>query len=184
MKISAYCTYPVKSIVEEVAGVPPFTSPPLTIQTFHQSGEPYDALFLSNIIYFRLHGLPLIPNRWFGEDMDGNLIAAIGREHIQSIKLLPNTVVILANCYGAESPMVQDFYNVGAAVVIAGSGPNYAGVNVITGVDLLAKEIITALQDNHSAEGALLLAKRKLLFKSWQQPNRDTLGFHIMEKIP
>src|SRR3990167_6594771 len=125
-KVAAYCTLPAKRVVQEVTGVMPFTSPPLTVQSFRQSGEPFESLFNSDIIYFRLHGLPLIPNRWFGEDGNGNLIAVIGKEHIQSIKLLPETVIIVANCYGAESLLAQEFYGVGARTVIAGSGPNYA----------------------------------------------------------
>ncbi len=176
MRVFAYCTLPAKKMVKDAVGIEPLTSPPSTVQTFNTVH-----LIGADIIYFRLHGLSQIPGRWFGEDNDGNLIAAIGREQIQSA-VLDKPVVILANCYGASSPMVEDFYQAGASVVIAGSGPNYASGERITGTDLLALEIIKALKNGLTPEEALKLAKLRLIVSAFRMENRDTLEFHIMEK--
>ncbi len=175
MRVFAYCTLPAKNMVKDAVGIDPLTSPPTTIQTFNT------AQLQADIIYFRLHGLSQIPGRWFGEDHDGNLIAAIGREQIQST-VLDGPVVILANCYGASSPMVEDFYQAGASVVIAGSGPNYASGQRVTGADLLALEVIKALKNGSTPEEALKLAKLRLIVSAFRMENRDTLEFHIMEK--
>ncbi len=162
-------------MVEEATGVVPLTSPPATIADFDNS------LLQADIIYFRLHGFPMMPTRWFGEDEDGNLPAAIGDEQIRAAKL-PSSVVILANCYGDSSPMVQDFYQAGASAVIAGSGPNYASGSKVIGADKLAREMIEALQRGLPVEAALIYAKAQLGMTSYRMTDRDTLEFHIMEK--
>lgn len=176
MKVAAYCTLTAKDIVKEAAGVEPVTSPPLTIQDF-------DPTQLSgvDILYFRLHGLRLIPSRMFGESESGDLIAAIGKEQIEQADLAGATV-ILANCYGAQSPMVDSFYNAGASTVIAGSGQNYASTTRVTGVDLLAKFIIGGLRNGLSLDAAMITAKTRLAMAAFQYASRDTLEFSIMEK--
>lgn len=176
MKVLAYCTLPSKKVVAEAAGVEPVTSPPLTIQDFDPA-----QLSGADIVYFRLHGLRLIPGRMFGESETGDLVAAIGQEQIEQADL-SGAIVILANCYGAESPMVESFYKAGAATVIAGSGQNYASKERVTGVDLLARWIIGGLREGLALHLAIATAKARLALSAFRYASRDTLEFEIMEK--
>lgn len=175
MRIFAYCTLPSKNAVREATGIEPYTSPPLTVQLF----DPIH--LMADVIYIRLHGLPLIPTRWFGEDDDHNLIAALGQEHIRQVRL-PSSVVILANCYGADSPMIKDFYDSGASAVIAGHGLNYAARNQVVGADKLAREVIEHLKRGDHIEQALGRAKMSLRLTAFRFSDRDALEFKIMEK--
>jgi hypothetical protein len=176
MEVVAFCTLPAREIIADALNVSPVTSPPVTVQTF----EP--EMLQADIIYIRLHGLPMIPTRWFGEDEQGNLIAAMGIEQIEAMRLPPGSTVIIANCYGTESPMTKEFYDAGAKAVIAGSGPNYASTEKIVGADLLATRIIDNLLAGHSAYEALVMAKAKMLITAFRESDRDTLEFQIVER--
>jgi len=176
MRIFALCTIPAQASVAKATGKTPLTSPPLNLATFDgKMMEGYD------VLYFRLHGIPSIPGKWFGEDDRGGLVAVVDERHLQGVNLSGATV-ILANCYGKSSPLVQEFYRAGAGAVIAGSGPNYASGSDMIGTDRLAYHIINRMQAGICARTALNWAKGALTMNIWRQADRDTLEFSIVDK--
>lgn len=176
MRVYALVIKPSYAIVRQALGVEPDTSPPVTLANFNPA-----AMCQAEIIYIKLHGLPQIPHRWFGEDDEGALMPALGAEYIRTLQL-NNPVVILANCYGGSSPMVEDFYHAGAQAIIAGSGPNYAGKTTVTGIDLLAAKTIYHIQRGVNLTLALLRAKAEMLMTGhFDTASIDALEFQIME---
>jgi len=177
VKVFAYCTEPAGRMVGEAVGVSPLTSPPMTAADFRPSLlEGYD------FIYIRLHGLPQVLDLWLGERLDGGLLPALTRNHIEAADLT-DAVILLANCYGASSPMAQEMYDSGARAVIAGHGPNYAAGKTIRGADLLAKWFLIALRGGAPPPAALTMAKSRLAMSSWRKSDRDTLEFSIIRSI-
>lgn len=175
MRILAYCTLPAREAVKAATGVEPITSPPTTAGDFQ-------AEWLSghNLIYFRLHGVGQVYGTWFGEGLKRNLMPALDKRHIDAANL-GGAVVILANCYGSTSPMVQELYQAGASCVIAGPGQNMAAGNRVIGTDKLARSVITAMRRGWPVKRALQWAKAQLLTTFWRVSDRDALGFRIME---
>lgn len=176
MKIFALTTVPARAAVQAATGVQPWTSPPWvaeTLQPEHLAGH--------DLIYIRLHGLPDL-NGWLGEDDKENYPLALGLENLTGADL-GGAIVILANCYGASSPLVPDLYRAGAGAVVAGPGPNMAGGSRVIGTDKLAREIIRAMFAGQDIKRALRSARRKLLWTSYRAADRDAREFKIMEKI-
>ena len=185
MKVFAYCTEVAEKSVARATGVRPLTSPPLFAETLNpRSLEGHD------LLYFRLHAFEG-SGMWFGE---GPEVAKLSRAmHGAAIRKWPaldrlhfieanlgGAVVVLANCYGASSPLVRDIYKAGASVVIAGPGSNYAAGNRVIGTDLLVQQVIRGLRAGKSIKKALRRARMRLLLTAWRKPDRDALGFKII----
>jgi hypothetical protein len=176
VKILAYCTLPAARAVAKATGAAPLTSPPLTAETFKPGMlKGYD------LIYIRLHGTPKFPNMWLGENSQGAKFPALEKHHIDNADLT-GAIVVLANCYGASSPLVAEMYEAGASTVIAGGGPNFAAANRVVGTDLLVQWLIRGLRPGLGVEAALRLAKARLLAGAWRVSDRDALRFKIIEK--
>ena len=111
-----------------MAGVKPLTSPPIFLRDFNP-------LWLTDkaLIFFKLHGAPGQPY-WYGDGM----ATAISAQQISSVRLAGGAVAFVASCFGgADAPMVRALLGAGAAAVVTGTGPNYAGKNKLEGADVL-----------------------------------------------
>lgn len=172
MKVFAYCTELAARAVGEATRVVPLTSPPSThVDIQPETLEGYD------LLYFRLHGIPNVPI-WFGEDRKGEY-PALTAENLSGADL-SGSVVVVANCYGSDSPLVCAFYHAGARAVIAGTGSNYASGKRVIGTDKLVRSLIRALARGWSLPSALRWAKMSLLATSWRGADRDAYKFQIM----
>jgi hypothetical protein len=135
-----------------------------------------------DLIYLRLHGLPDVPDTWFGERMDGRLLPALTKanlDELDPIRGLGGAVVVLANCFGAESPMAQELLEAGASAVIAGYGPNVAAGRRVVGPDLLVSWVIRAMRRGASVRRALQVAKGRLALSAWRAADRDAMRFRL-----
>lgn len=177
MQIVAYCALNAAKAVQKATGVRPLTSPPLVA-----ANVPVKAL-IADVLYFRLHGTQSNTDVWFGDDGNGNKPIALRLETIAELKL-DNTIVIIANCYGSESPFVQAFYDAGARAVIAAPGENYAAGGSVLGGDMIAKWVIRWLKLGKSPEVALRRAKAFVRFspRTPREVRKDTLEFEIIGK--
>lgn len=186
MKVFAYCTEVAGKSVAKATGVRPLTSPPLTVTTLDSKTlEGYD------LLYFRLHAFKG-GDRWYGESFETASLPkavqsaalkrwpALDRLHFIEANL-SGAVVVLANCYGASSPLIRDIYEAGASAVIAGPGSNYAAGNRVMGTDLLVRQVIRGLRAGRNIKKALRRAKLRLLLTAWRKPDRDALGFKIIQ---
>jgi len=184
MRVVAYCTLPAAQAVRKATGIKPLTSPPLVA-----ANVPTKAL-VADVLYFRLHGTETNTDVWFGDDGKGHKPLALRLKQIYKLKL-DGAVVILANCYGSDSPFVPAFYRAGARAVIAGPGENYSGVSEVIGADLLASMVIKSLKRGHDLERATKTARLRLSLTRWKRrkndtgeivyPNKDTLEFQIIK---
>ncbi len=175
MDIWAYCTAPAREAVAEATGVEPLVSPPMTASEFNPTWlEGHD------VLYVRLHAT-VDQTVWYGEGPQGGLYVALTINQLREARLA-GALVLVANCYGAKSPMVAELYRAGASAVIAGEGPNFAAGGRVIGADKLAREVIAGLGKGLSIERALRFAKVKLLTTAWRGPDRDALGFRIIER--
>ena len=183
MKVFSYCTQVARQAVGRALGVEPYASPPITPQTF-----PVDAMNGANFIYLRLHGLPGA-DVWMGEGVIGGSAPAFDGDTMSRVDL-PGSVILIANCYATDSPLTKQFYKRGASVVIAGDGPNYAGNSRIVGTDLLARWLLLGLRAGFSTDGALALARLRLMLSAGMRgrtsagivyPQKDTLNFSKVE---
>jgi hypothetical protein len=179
MRILAYCIAPAREAVRAATGVAPLTSPPWTADILSP-----DRLRGHDLLYFRLHGLPDAPYTWFGEDERRAFVPALHKEHLDALEPdgLGGAVVVLANCFGADSPMVRELYQAGAGAVIAGHGPNVAAANRLVGTDLLVRWLILALRAGFGVERALRVAKARLVVSAWRAADRDAMQFSLIEK--
>jgi hypothetical protein len=134
-----------------------------------------------DVLYFRLHGTTA-SNLWFGESEDGSHCLALAAQQLCNVEL-DNPLVMIANCYAAESEMVQAFYRAGARYVVAGSGPNYAAGGRVIGTDKLVKKLISRLRRGYPALRALYIARLQLLTTVWRAADRDALEFRVVERI-
>jgi hypothetical protein len=179
MRILAYCIAPAREAVRAATGVAPLTSPPWTADVLRP-----ERLRGYDLLYVRLHGLPNVAYTWFGEGERGTLVPALSKEHLDALEPdgLGGAVVVLANCYGADSPMVKELYQAGASAVIAGHGPNIAAANRLVGTDLLVRWIIIALRAGLSASRSLHAAKARLALSAWRAADRDAMQFVLVNK--
>lgn len=177
-RVFAYCTAVSAKAVARATGTRPLTSPPWTNETFRPG-----MLEGHDLIYFRLHGFAWMNNLWLGEDAKGRLYPAIDSKIILAADL-GGAVVVLANCYGAESPMVQELYQAGASAVIAGHGPNYAFSRIVGGADKLVCTIIREMAAGAEVRDALKVAKAttKTGLMGWRRANRDAAKFMLIER--
>ena len=179
MRILAYCIAPAREAVGAATGVAPLTSPPWTADLLvPERLQGYD------LLYFRLNGLPDLPNTWFGQGPRGGLVPALHKEHLDALEPdgLGGAVVVLANCYGAGSPMVREVYQAGASAVMAGYGPNWGAADRLVGTDLLVRWVILSLRTGFSAARALQLAKMRLAMSAWRAADRDAMQFTLIER--
>jgi len=107
----------------------PHTSPPLTLETFDPK-----ALTSHAFVYFKLHGLAGQPF-WYG---DGG-ITAVSAEQLAACDLR-GAHVFAACCFTLDSPMIEALRQTGAAWIVAGAGFNYAGVDVLAGIDVIGQQ--------------------------------------------
>jgi len=175
MDVFAYCTAPALAAVEKALDVEAYSSPPYKASTFNPA-----LMAGRDMLYFRLHGLPAVPYQMLGEDMEGNMAPALNLEHLNGVDL-GGAVVMIANCYSAESPFVPAFYRAGARAVIAAPGANFAAAGDVIGSDLLARWVKLGMEAGLSIGRALSVAKMRLLPTAWRAADRDALGFKIME---
>ena len=139
---------------------PPLTSRDVTAWTF--AGAEF--------IYVRLHGRPDVPDTWFGQAPDGGTVTALTLDGLAGLHL-PDVVVLLGTCYGADSPFPAAFYEAGARAVIAGAGANYAATKDVVGADLLARWVLRGLSAGLAVRHALLLAQARLSITSFRRAN-------------
>ena len=177
MKVFAYCTRPARFAVAMATQSDPMVSPPMVAAGFESR-----LMIGAALIYIRLHGSKSKPAQWFGEDDDGRLWLALRADQLAGVRFERQPVVVIANCYGDKSAISQAFYNAGATAVIAGSGENYAAGRRVIGTDKLVQGIIDGLRQGMTPAGALNMAKRQLWLTAWRKPDRDALGFNILEK--
>lgn len=179
MKVFAYCIEPAVEAVRAATGVEPLTSPPWTAALLSS-----DALRGHDLLYFRLHGMPSAPLIWWGEGRSGGLVHALLARHLDELEPdgLGGATAVLANCYGAESPMVRELYQAGAAAVITGPGRNWALDSRVVGTDLLVSWVIRAMRRGVGPRRALQVARMRLAAGAWRRANRDAMGFKFMER--
>lgn len=185
---AAYCTYPARRAVAAAIGVEPMTSPPLTAETVDPQ-----ALSGLDFLYIRLHGSPIAPDVWFGEEQGGAveynraieynraLVPALTAEVLRRADFT-GCVVVTGSCYGDQSGLLKVFYERGARAVIAGPGANYAAGRRVIGSDRLARAVLRGLSRGRSPEAALRTARLELLLRLWRPADRDTLAFEIQQK--
>jgi len=154
MKVIAYCAREYTASARQAAGVEPFTSPPFT------ADDPTLPRFLSGagFLYLCLHGLLNNP-RWYGD----NGLPALTAEQVRATDLT-GAVVVAANCYLVDgaAPMLDALLDAGAAHVIGGRGPNYAGYDVLLGAPLLAQWLRRLLAWHVPVRPALALARQRV----------------------
>lgn len=183
MKIVAYCTLAAAQAVGKATSGTPLTSPPLV------AADVTPDMLTADVLYFRLHGTESNTDVWFGDDDRGRKPIALRLKTVESLRL-NGAVVIIANCYGSDSPFVRAFYDAGARTVIAAPGENYAGGKLVTGMDLLTRIVVMGLRRGWSTEKAANQARLWLRLMSWQRrrtrsgkivyPNRDASKFEIV----
>ncbi len=171
MHIVAYCTKQALEAVRSATGVEPLTSPPLTASLIKP--EQIECDFL----YVRLHGVATV-TVWFGEDENDNMIPALNRSIVRAADMT-GSVVLVANCYGDQLPLVDDFYHSGAEAVIVAGGDNYAAGRRVIGTDKIAKNMIKSLKRGVGPKRALRNAKIRMIPTLWRYADRDALGFKI-----
>jgi hypothetical protein len=171
MRVFAYCIPRAAESVRAATGVTPYTSLPWTSAALGR-------LPGADLLYFRLHGAEALRGIWFGEDGDGGMIPALEAHNIRGADLR-GAVAVVANCYGANDPLVQLLYQVGARAVIAGEGPNMAAGNNIIGTDLLVRWF--RLSMHLGPAWALRIARARLLATGWRVADRDALAFRIID---
>lgn len=174
VRIFAYCTEAAAEAVGDATGTIPFTSPPWTDRQIRP-----EMLEGQDLIYIRLHGRPGL-SVWVGQGRGARLVAAFSRANLEGVDL-GGAVVVLANCYGAESPMMDDLLEAGASAVIAGYGPNYAAANAVIGADLLVRALIRGLARGWPIRRAFRWARLRLLLGGWHKANRDAYQFVLRE---
>lgn len=172
MRVFAYCVESARKAVQQATGVKPLTSPPLTAGQFNVrwlSG--YD------LLYFRLHGLSVMPDIWLNDERQAALYkATVARAS------LGGAIVVVANCFGAQQRgFMQAFYQAGASAVIAGPGENVAAANRVVGTDLLVKWLISGIKVGLPLGYALLGAKTRLATTMFRASDRDAMAFRIIE---
>ena len=169
MKVFAYCTESARRAVRAATGTEPLTSPPIN------SGR-FDPLALEghDLLYFRLHGKPASA-AWYGDD---DIVALL------PFQLWPvdlgGAVAIVANCYGAQSPMVRALYDAGARAVIGGSGENLAAAQKVIGTDLLVQWVIRMMRLGANVRRALKVARLRLWLTGWRASDRDAARFSLL----
>jgi hypothetical protein len=183
MNLLAYCTEVAASAVRKALGVEPLTSPPVTASSF-----PRRKLRDLDMLYFRLHGEESEP--WRGEGVEGDKPVAFTPRCLSEADL-GGCVVVVANCYGSDDPLVAALYEVGAEAVIAGPGLNYAAGDMVTGADLLARWLRFGLELDLSVQWALRIAKLRLRIDvrrfalplgEMVNPSGDALAFDVIDK--
>ena len=154
MKVFSYCAQSLADSMQQIAGDgAPLTCPPLDASSFEAGWlEGYDLLL------FDLHGAPQDAH-WYG-DMN---LPALSAETLLKARL-NGTVVFALNCFLAEegSPMLDALLTAGASFVVAGDGPNYAGVETVFGAGSLARWFRRFLGQGISAPRSLWLARRAI----------------------
>jgi len=172
MEIFAYCIPRAARSVAAATGTTPYTSLPWTAETLGRLPGGY------GLLYFRLHGSEVERGIWFGEDANRDLVPALEAHNIKGADLR-GAVAVVANCYGADDPLVQLLYQAGARAVIAGEGPNMAAGNNIIGTDLLVRWLRLSLRMGPA--WALRVARARLLATGWREADRDALAFRIID---
>ncbi len=175
MRVYAYCISSARIAVQDALGVMPYTSTPYDVNTIDLKKAEG-----CGFLYFRLHGLPNIPTSWFGEGERHEHVEALSARNLDGVDLT-GAVVLLANCYGSDSPLVAEFYKAGAQAVVAGPGPNMAGARRVIGTDKLAQFFLYGLRRGWTVDRALQFAKVRLQLTRWRRADRDALEFQIME---
>jgi len=169
MRVFAYCTASARRAVRAATGVVPISSPPALAGTFEPRWlEGHD------LVYVRLHGRPG-GRGWYNDDGGISLL-----QHQVAAADLSGAVVVVANCYGDRGPMVEALCAAGAAAVIAGSGPNYAGAKRVVGADLLVRWMILGMRMGLDVDRALSLARMRLRVSGWRASDRDAARFTVL----
>lgn len=110
--------------------------PPFTAETVGpELLEGYDVLYLD------LHGKPGSFYLWAGKMQD---VAALSVETVRGADLT-GCVVFALSCYLPETPFLAAFVGAGATV-IGGEGPNYGGRFILSGAQLVAQRLLTAMR--------------------------------------
>jgi hypothetical protein len=177
MRTLAYCAASFRQSVTKASGGQPLTCPPWTADNFNHAWLEHN-----DFLYFKLHGMQGEPF-WYGD----NWVTALSANHIRNTDL-QETVAFVANCHlwapGEEetSPMLQSLLDAGA-IVIGGSGENYARSNAIDGADRLGRNLRILLEKGAQPRQAFRLAMFALRANPIKTgPLRDTLHFRLFER--
>lgn len=178
MRVFAYCIAPAVRAVRAATGTAPLTSPPWTADLLRP-----EMLAGWDLIYLRLYGLPDAADTWFG-GRAGELVPALCKYHLDALEPdgLGGAGVVVANCYGASSPLIAELYQAGAGAVIAGHGPNWGAADRLVGTDLLVHSIILGMRAGMGIKRALQMAKVRLAFSAWRAADRDAMQFSLIER--
>ena len=169
MRIFAYCTESARRAVRAATGTEPLTSPPARAANFNPAWlEGHD------LLYFRLHG-KVGRRGWYNDDG----VIALAPVHV-GLARLGGAVVVVANCYGAQSPLVRAFYDAGARAVIGGGGENLAAAQKVVGTDLLVQWVIRMMRLGANVRRALKVARLRLWLTGWRASDRDAARFSLL----
>lgn len=163
---AAYCCQRYEGVARRVIRAAPYTCPPWGTNRLPRL-EGYSFLYID---LFGTWGAPW----WTG---DGGQVA-ITAEQVRALNLA-GTVVFSLACYLPESPMLAALQDAGA-VVIGGSGLNWAGRTRLTGAALLAKWVWGLMRQGQGVAEAWDRAQRRLRRPwHWGQAVADGRQFQL-----
>lgn len=177
MNVLAYCDKRYQVATRRVVGdeAEVLTSPPVHAADFQP-----DWLAGRDLIYLDLHGQPGSVYLYSGEDQDR---AALHVDQVREVAL-DGAVVYATTCYLPETPFVEAFLEAGASAVIGGGERNYGTRHRMSGAQVLAKGLLSALRTGYAVDDAFKRAKLWLQVDPlrWlvdRKATADTLQFKI-----
>jgi hypothetical protein len=190
MRTFAYTTPSQRWAVTRAAGVDPLTSPPITTDDFSTR-----LLTHHDLLYFSLHGLPNQPT-WYGDHNTPALSTHAFTGPDGEPLDLSRAIVFVATCYFTDSPFLPAILACRPRALIAGTGPNYARGETLTGAHLLGYYLRQALDLHLPPAFALATAKRRITLLNTRlhlhidhhnarlqediQANIDALAFEVL----
>jgi hypothetical protein len=151
----------------------PATSPPSTAETFDLS-----LLAGRDFVWFKLHGRRN-ERYWYGDHMT----TALSADRLAQADL-SGAVVLVSNCWaanldGTPGPMLVALAQTNPRAIIAGPGPNYAGLHRVTGTDLLGLYMRFLLEVRFKPHVAFAVARYALKRRRPDKATKDTLAFRL-----